>query len=176
VNRAGSDSPASLKHEALCVLRAMLPLESLYMLLRRSGLRQALAQPGIEHRERLAELLEQLRRTEQELDWEMTGELVRLKDLLQERTQAYAQRQYGISLGGHIRLPNALAGVPEKVRVESLELVDDAEYDLKVTGNPVRADGSVGSDRIDLLVGPEGVKVRVPDAPKRDQLRSRVHK
>src|SRR5688572_30336932 len=103
MNKASGDSPASLKHEALSALRAMLPLEALYMLLRRSGLRQALTQPGIEYKERLAELLEQLRRTEQELDWEMTGELVRLKDRLQERTQAYAQRQYGISLGGHIR-------------------------------------------------------------------------
>jgi hypothetical protein len=176
LSESSSHSPATLKHEALSALRAVRPLEALYMLLRRSGLRQALSQPGIECRERLAELLEQFRRTEQELDWEMTGELVRLKDLLQERTHAYAQRQYGVSLGGHIRLPDALTGVPGKVRVESIELVDDAEYDLKVTGKPVRSDGSLGADRFDLLVGPEGVKVKVPDAPKRDQLRARVHK
>jgi hypothetical protein len=170
------ESPASLKHEALTALRELRPLEALYMLLRRSGLREALAQPGIQPKERLAELLDQLKRTEQELDWEMTGELLRVKDLLHQRTQAYAQRQYGIAVGGHIRLPNALAGVPEKVRVADLELVDEDDYDLKVTGNPVRQDGSVLGDRIDLLVGPEGVKVRMPDTPKRDQLRSRVHR
>jgi hypothetical protein len=123
----------------------------------------------------MAELIDQLKRTEQELDWEMTGELLRLKDLLQQRTQEYAQRQYGISVGGHIRLPNALAGVPEKLRVAGIELVDEGEYDLKVTGNPVRHDGGVSADRIDLLVGPDGVKLRRPEAPKRDQLRSRVH-
>lgn len=171
-----ADNPAVLKHEALAALRALKPLEALYMLIRRSGLREALAKPAIEARERLAELLEQLRRTEQELDWEMTAELVRMKDLLQERTHAYAKRQYGVSPGGHIRLPQALAGVPEKVRVQSVELVDEPDYDLKVSGHPMRGDGTVSSDQIDLLMGPDGVKVRMPEKPKRDQLRSRVHR
>jgi hypothetical protein len=170
------ESPASLKHEAIATLRELRPLEALYMLLRRSGLREALAQPDVQPRERLGELLEQLRRAEHEVDLEMTGELLRLKDLLQQRTYAYAQRQYGIAVGSHIRLPNALAGVPEKMRVVDLDLVDEGEYDLKVTGNPLRQDGSVSADRIDLLVGADGVKVRVPDAPKRDQLRAKVHK
>jgi hypothetical protein len=145
------------------------------MALQRSGLRQALAQPAFQAKDRLAELIEQLKRTDQELDWEMTGELLRLKDLLQQRTEEYAQRQYGISIGGHIRLPNALAGVPEKLRVAGMELVEGGDYDLKVTGNPVRHDGSASAERIDLLVGPDGVKLRRQEAPKRDQLRSRVH-
>jgi hypothetical protein len=176
MKKPASDSPATLKHEALVALHALKPLETLYMQLRRSGLRETLAKPGIEAKERLAELLDQFRRVEQELDWEMTGELVRLKDLLQERTQAYAKLAYGIAPGRHIRLPQALEGVPEKVRVQAMELVDEPHYDLKVTGNAVRADGSVGSEQVDLLVGPDGVKVRMPDKPKRDQLRSRVHR
>jgi hypothetical protein len=173
---ASPESPASLKHEALSVLYELRPLEALYMHVRRSGLREALAQGSVQGKERIVELIDQLKRTEQELDWEMTGELLRLKDLLQERTQQYAQRQYGVAIGGHIRLPNALANVPEKVRVTHIELVEDGSYDLKVTGNPLRADGSPSSERIDLMVGPDGVRLRMPEAPKRDQLRSKVHR
>ena len=55
-----------------------------------------------------------------------------------------------------------------------MELVEESDYDLKVSGNPLRPDGSVSVDRIDLLVGPEGVKLRMPDAPKRQQLRARM--
>lgn len=169
-------SPSNLKHDAVSALRALQPLESLYMLIRGSGIRQALAQEGIQAKDRLAELLDQLRRTEQELDWEMTGELLRLKDLLQERTHVYAQRAYGVIIGGHIRLPNAVANLPEKVRVAAIELIEEGDYDLKVTGNPLRADGGVSAEQVDLLVGPDGIKVRMPDAPKRDQLRSKVHR
>ena len=47
-----ADSPASLKHEALSVLRELRPLEALYMALQRSGLRQALAQPAFQAKDR----------------------------------------------------------------------------------------------------------------------------
>jgi hypothetical protein len=170
------DSPANLKHDALTALRELRPLEALYMTLRRSGLREALAAPASGRSGRLGELIEQLRRADHELDLEMTGELLRLKDLLHERTRAYALRRYGITVGGHIRLPHALANVPGKVRVADIELLEDEEHDLKVSGNSVRDDGSVSADRIDLMVGADGVKLRMPDTPKRDQLKGRVNR
>jgi hypothetical protein len=160
----------------MSTLRELRSLEALYMAIRRSGLREALAMPRLTGSERLGDLIDQLRRAEQELDWEMTGELLRLKDLVQARTHAYAQKRYGITVGGHIRFPHALANVPGKVRVTDIELLEDTEHDLKVTGNPVRDDGAVAAERVDLMVGGDGVKLRMPEAPKRDQLRGRVHR
>ena len=171
-----SAAPATLKHDALTALRTLGPLEALYMQLRSSGLREALSRPGVPAVGHVAELIEQLRGIEQELDLELTGELLHLKDLLQQRTMDYARLQYGISVGGHIRLPNASAGIPGKLKVTSIQLVDEAEYDLRVVGNPVRDDGSTSTEQVDLLVSPDAVKVRMPEAPKRDQLRAKVHR
>jgi hypothetical protein len=57
----------------------------------------------------LKESLEQLRQIEQELDWELTSEIIRLKDMCSELAGKYAKGQYGVAIGGHIRLPKCAA-------------------------------------------------------------------
>jgi hypothetical protein len=170
----GTGDLATLKHRALITLRCLQRLEALYLALRGSGLREALPQKGaIEVGDHLAELIEQMGRAEQELDWELTSEIVRLKDVLSECTARYARKKYGMTRGGFVRLPAALPNLPRKLRLSEITFIDETDYELRVSGNPVRSDGTTLSEQIDLLVGPDGIKVRVKDAARREQLRAR---
>jgi len=167
----------NLYREALSALRSLVQLEKLYMLLRSSGIKEALP-PATEvvRVERLKELMEQLRKCEQELDWELTGEILRLKDFIQERTAEFARLRYGITSGGHIRLPSALPELPDKLKVQDLAVIDEPPHELRVTGNPIRTDGTLLTEQIELLIGPDGVKVRIASQVRRDKLRNKVHR
>ena len=167
----------TLYQEALEAGRSLLQLEKLYMLLRNSGLKDALPSSGEAIRsDRLRELIEQMGKCQNELDWELTGEILRLKDLIQERATEFARVRYGIATGGHIRLPSELSGLPDKVKVKDLTVIDEPPHELRVTGNPVRTDGTLLTELVELLIGPEGVKVRMAGQIRRDKLRSRVHR
>jgi hypothetical protein len=170
---AGTGDLASLKHRALATMRCLQRLEKLYLALRSSGLREALPHPGaIEVGEHLGELFEQMRRAEQELDWELTGEIVRLKDVLGDCTSTYARKKYGMRCGGFVRLPAGLPSLPRKIRLCDIAFVDEPDYELRVAGNPVRSDGTTLTEQIELLVAPDGIKLRVKDAVRREQLRA----
>ncbi len=171
---APADLPG-LRSTAMATLRALERLDALYLVLRGSGLKEALPQPGsVQVGGRLQELFEDMRALEHALDWELTSELVRLKDLLREATHAYARAKYGMAINGHIKLPTQLPNLPERVRVAEIAFVDDGDYELRVTGNPVRPDGSILSDRVELMVAPDGIKVRLADGSRRERLRAQV--
>ena len=167
----------TLYQEALTAGRALADLEKLYMLLRGSGLREALpSSTGAICPERLQELIEQMRKCEHDLDWELTGEILRLKDMIQAHTAEFARARYGIVAGGHIRLPSSLPDLPDKLKVKDVTLIDEAPHELRVTGNPMRGDGTLLTELVELLIGPDGVKVRIAGQARRDKLRSRVHR
>ncbi len=166
---------ASLRNEGLTVLRSALQLESLYMFLTKSGLREAVPeQLDLAASDALKQLLGEFRRMTEELDWELTGELVRLKDLCSEKAREYARVRYGVTPGGHIRLQKMLPGLSDKLRVTDIAFVDDADYDLRIEGNPVRSDGTLLSEKICMLLGPDGIKVQTTSAARRKGLRERM--
>lgn len=177
-NDKSSESTAqTFYQEALAAGRSLAQLEKLYLLLRGSGLRDALPS-GLEPlcSARLGQLIEQMRSCEHDLDWELTGEILRLKDLIQADTAEFARMRYSIVIGGHIRLPSALPDLPDKVKVKDLAVVDEPPHELRVTGNPIRGDGTLVTELIELLIGPDGVKVRIAGRARREKLRSRVHR
>jgi len=164
-----------LYHDALAATRSLGLLEKLYMLLRGSGLGEALA-GSIQALAsgRLRDLLEQIHKCEQEVDWELTGEILRLKDLIQANAVEFARIRYGITMGGHIRLPNALPDLPDRLKVQEIALIDKPPHELRVSGNPLRSDGTLLTERVELLIGPDGIKVSIADAARRERLRSKV--
>jgi hypothetical protein len=164
-----------LYHDALAAAHSLALLEKLYMLLRGAGLGEALASSIQSLADgKLRDLLEQIRQCEQEADWELTGEILRLKDLIQANALEFARIRYGITMGGHIRLPNALPDLPDKVKVQEIALVDKPPHELRISGNPVRADGTLLTERVELLIGPDGIKVSLADAARRERLKSKV--
>jgi hypothetical protein len=175
-DESGGNTSETLYQEALGAGRSLVQLEKLYMLLRNSGLKDTLpSSVEVIRSDRLLELIEQMRKCENELDWELTGEILRLKDLIQERATEFARVRYGIAAGGHIRLPSTLSGLPDKLKVKDVTVIDEAPHELRVTGNPVRTDGTLLTELIELLIGPDGVKVRIASQIRRDKLRSRVN-
>lgn len=100
---------------------------------------------------------------------------MRLRDVCAERAAEYAKQRYSVSVGGHIRLPNALPGLPDKLRVSSIAFIDEPPHELRLEGHPTRTDGTLLSEAIAMLLGPEGIKVHVAKAVKRDGLRNRVN-
>jgi len=176
VESAGNTSQ-TLYQDALAAGRTLVQLEKLYMLLRSSGLKDALpSSPEVVGADRLRELIEQMRKCENDLDWELMGEILRLKDFIQERAAEFARVRYGIAAGGYIRLPSTLPELPDKLKVKDLTIIDEAPHELRVTGNPVRTDGTLLTELIELLIGPDGVKVRIASQVRREKLRSRVHR
>jgi len=164
-----------LYHDALTATRSLGLLEKLYMLLRGAGLNEALAGSiQVLAGGKLRDLLEQIHQSEQELDWELTGEILRLKDLIQANAVEFARIRYGITMGGHIRLPNALPDLPDKLKVQEIALIDKPPHELRVSGNPVRADGTLLTERVELLIGRDGIKVSLADAARRERLKSKV--
>ena len=145
------------------------------MALRQAGLAKAIPD-GIETAtsDALNQLLAQLRQIDHDLDWELTAEIIRLKDRCRTMAVDYARGQYGVTVGGHIKLPTMLAGLPEKLRVNALAFVDDPPHELRVEGHPVRTDGTLLSETISMLLGPEGIKLNVSNVAKRDGLRNRL--
>jgi hypothetical protein len=173
------DNKGNISHglyqDALAATRSLGLLEKLYMLLRGSGLGEALAGTIQALGDgKLRDLLEQIHQCEQEADLELTGEILRLKDLVQANALEFARIRYGISMGGHIRLPNALPDLPDKLKVQEIALIDKPPHELRVSGNPVRADGTLLTERVELLIGPDGIKVSIADAARRERLRSKV--
>jgi hypothetical protein len=163
--------------DALTAVRTLERLEKLYMLVRGSGLRDALAASmQVLAEGKLLDLVEQMHKCEQALDWELTGEILRLKDLIQANGAEFARIRYGITVGGNIRLPSALPGLPDKIKVLEITVIDKPPHELQVSGNPMRTDGTLLSERIELLIGPEGIKVSMANAARRERLRSRVHR
>ena len=174
-NNSTTPSLIGLRDEGMFLLRSLSRLEALYLLLRQSGLSKAIPEPDeVAGSAALKQLLGQLRQVDSDLDWELTSEIVRLRDLCQERAADYAKGQYGVTVGGHIRLPPGLPGVPDKVRVSAVGFVDEAPHELRLEGNPVRSDGTLLSAVIPMLLGPEGIKVNVAGAAKRSGLRDRM--
>lgn len=166
---------ADIRSEGLKLLRSALQLESLYMFLTKSGLREAVPEElDLAASDALKQLLGEFRRMTRELDWELTGELVRLKDRCSEKAHEYARVRYGVAPGGHIRLKKMLPGLSDKLRVSEVAFVDDADYDLRVQGNPVRSDGTLLSETISMLLGPDGIKVQATSAARRKGLRERM--
>jgi hypothetical protein len=166
-----------LFQDALAAVRALVHLEKLYMLLRGSGLHDALAgSMQVLAGGKLLDLIEQMHKCGQELDWELTGEILRLKDLIQANGAEFARIRYGITLGGHIRLPSALPGLPDKLKVQEIALIDKPPHELRVSGNPIRTDGTLLTEQVELLIGPDGIKVSIANAARRERLRSRVHR
>lgn len=47
---------------------------------------------------------------------------------------------------------------------------DTSTSEKQVKGNPVRSDGGLLRQEVELLVGPDGVKARAADAMRRDKL------
>jgi hypothetical protein len=170
-----SNTSRELYHDALAATRSLGLLEKLYMLLRGSGLGEALAS-NIQAMGsgKLRDLLEQIHKCEEEVDWELTGEILRLKDLIQANALEFARIRYGITMGGHIRLPNTLPDLPDKLKVQEIALIDKPPHELRVSGNPVRADGTLLTERVELLIGPDGIKVSIADAARRERLRAKV--
>jgi hypothetical protein len=170
-----SNTTHALYHQALAATRALELLEKLYMLLRGSGLSDALrgSIPALPDG-RLRALVEQIQGCSQEADLELTGEILRLKDLIQANAVEFARIRYGIAVGGHIRLPNALPDLPDKLKVQEVGVIDKPPHELRVSGNPLRADGTLLTERVELLIGPEGIKVSIPNAARRERLRSKV--
>jgi hypothetical protein len=167
----------ALRDEGIVLLRSVTRLESIYVTLRQTGLGKLILDAGeIAGSDNLKQLLEQLRHVEQELDWELTSEIVRLKDLCREQAARYSQGRYGVTIGGHIRLPNALPGLPDKLRVGTIAFVDEAAHELRLEGNPVRTDGTLLSEPIAMLLGPDGIKVHVAKVAKQDGLRGRTRR
>jgi hypothetical protein len=163
------------RDDGIALLRSVTRLESIYIALRHMALAKLIPDAGeIVGSDNLKQLLEQLRHLEQELDWELTSEIVRLKDLCREQAAEYAKVQYGVTIGGHIRLPGAFPGLPDKLRVSTIAFVDEAPHELRLEGNPVRADGTLLSEPIAMLLGPDGIKVHVAKVAKQDGLRSRM--
>jgi hypothetical protein len=170
-----SNTSHGLYHDAQAAIRSLGLLEKLYMLLRGSGLGEALASSiQVLADGRLRDLLEQIHQCEEEVDWELTGQILRLKDLIQANALEFARVRYGITMGGHIRLPNALPDLPDKLKVQEIALIDKPPHELRVSGNPVRADGTLLTERVELLIGPEGIKVSLADAARRERLKSKV--
>jgi hypothetical protein len=170
-----SNTSHGLYHDALAATRSLGLLEKLYMLLRGSGLGEALGgSVQVVADGRLRDLLEQIHKCQEEVDWELTGEILRLKDLIQANALEFARIRYGITLGGHIRLPNALPDLPDKLKVQEIDLIDKPPHELRVSGNPVRVDGTLLTERVELLIGPDGIKVSIADAARRERLKSEV--
>jgi hypothetical protein len=166
-----------LYQDALAAARSLVHLEKLYMLVRGSGLGDALAGSAQAlGNGKLHELIAQMHQCEQELDWALTGEILRLKDLIRANAAEFARIRYGITMGGHIRLPSALPELPDKLKVQEIAVIDEAPHELRVTGNPVRADGTLLTEKVELLIGAEGIKVRIAGAARRDRLRARVNR
>jgi hypothetical protein len=161
-----------LRNEGAFILRSLDRLQDLYLRLKGSGLRDALpAERDMEVSDRLKELIEEMRQLEQALDWELTGEIIRLKDLAKERAAQYAKLRYGLAVGLPLTVPTRHPDLPDLMRVQSIGFADEPSFEILVEGVPVRPDGTELSVTVQVLVGPKGVKVWVPGTEKRDQLR-----
>jgi hypothetical protein len=63
--------------------------------------------------------------------------------------------------------------LPDKLRVGTIAFVDEAAHELRLE---VRTDGTLLSEPIAMLLGPDGIKVHVAKVAKQDGLRGRTRR
>jgi hypothetical protein len=156
-----SQSLTVLRKEGLFLIRSVERLQSFYLAMKQAGVRNALPQPwDIAAGDELKRLLEAFHRLDEQLDWELTAELIRLKDLATERACHYAQLRYGLRIGHPLTLPKAPADFPKTSTVQGIAFLDQPPFELEVVVEGTADDADGPATRLSVLVGPRGVSFR----------------